>query len=160
MLTIRSVSKQPILDREKDFNDNILNTVVENHANEIVSFKTGYFLSAPIQYIDAGANVVTDDLKAVNTWLGMESKEDSDLQIAEWFSICGTAFRLILPKAERVDETDSPFEFFTLDPRTTFVVYSSKLGHKPLMGVTFVNLADEDKDLAVTVQFRERYRQG
>lgn len=139
--------KQPILDREKDFNDNILNTVVENHANEIVSFKTGYFLSAPIQYIDAGENVVTDDLKAVNTWLGMESKEDSDLQIAEWFSICGTAFRLILPKAERADETDSPFEFFTLDPRTTFVVYSSKLGHKPLMGVTFVKLADEDKTI-------------
>ena len=31
--------KQPILNRTKDFNDNILNTVVENHANEIVSFK-------------------------------------------------------------------------------------------------------------------------
>ena len=47
---------QPILDRTKDFNDNILNTIVENRANEIVSFKTGYFLSAPIQYIDSGEN--------------------------------------------------------------------------------------------------------
>ena len=136
---------QPILEREKDFNDNIMNTIVENHANEIVSFKTGYFLSAPIQYIDAGEDEVSEDLKNVNAWLGLESKEDSDLQIAEWFSICGTAFRMVLPKEERIDETDSPFEFFTLDPRTTFVVYSSKLGHKPMMGVTYVQLADEDK---------------
>ena len=136
---------QPILSREKDFNDHVLNTIVENHANEIVSFKTGYFLSAPIQYIDAGEDAVTNDLKALNSWLGMESKEDSDLQIAEWFSICGTAFRIVLPKVERIDDTDSPFEFFTLDPRTTFVVYSSKLGHKPIMGVTYVQLADEDK---------------
>ncbi len=136
---------QPILDRVKDFNDHVLNTIVENHANEIVSFKTGYFLSAPIQYIDAGEDEITDDLKELNSWLGMESKEDSDLQIAEWFSICGTAFRIVLPKVERIDDTDSPFEFFTLDPRTTFVVYSSALGHKPMMGVTYVQLADEDK---------------
>lgn len=137
---------QPVLDREKDFNDHILNKVVENRANEIVSFKTGYFLSAPIQYIDAGADEVSKDLKILNTWLDLESKEESDLQLAEWFSVCGTAFRLILPKKERLDEGDAPFEFFTLDPRTTFVVYSSKLGHEPMMGVTFVEL-EEDKVL-------------
>lgn len=136
---------QPILDRTKDFNDNILNTIVENRANEIVSFKTGYFLSAPIQYIDSGEDEITEDLKRINSWLSLESKEDSDLQLAEWFSICGTAFRLILPKEERLTDSDSPFEFFTLDPRTTFVVYSSKLGHKPLMGVTYtVSAEDED----------------
>ena len=139
--------KQPIKDREKDFNDNILNKIVENRANEIVSFKTGYFLSAPIQYIDAGEDKISEDLKTLNAWLRLESKADSDLQIAEWFSICGTAFRMILPKEQRIDDTDSPFEFFTLDPRTTFVVYSSKLGHKPLMGVTFVQLQDEDKQI-------------
>lgn len=136
---------QPILDREKDFNDNILNKIVENHANEIVSFKTGYFLSAPIQYIDSGENEVTEDLNKVNAWLSLESKEDRDLQIAEWFSICGTAFGMCLPKEERLDETDSPFELYTLDPRNTMVVYSSKLGHKPMMGVTWYELADEEK---------------
>ena len=146
---------QPILERKKDFNDNILNTIVENHANEIVSFKTGYFLSAPIQYIDNGEDVVTNDLTMVNSWLDLESKEDSDLQLAEWFSICGTAFRMILPKEERIDDTDSPFEFFTLDPRTTMVVYSSKLGHKPMMGVTWVQLADEDKTVYYCYTDRE-----
>lgn len=135
---------QPVLERQKDFNDHILNMVVENRANEIVSFKTGYFLSAPIQYIDSGEDTVTEDLKTLNTWLDLESKEESDLQLAEWFSICGTAFRLILPKEERIDENEAPFDFYTLDPRTTMVVYSSKLGHRPLMGVTFVTLKDNE----------------
>ena len=138
---------QPVLNRTKDFNENILNKVVENRANEIVSFKTGYFLSAPIQYIDSGEDVVSEDLKTINTWLDLESKEDSDLEIAEWFSICGTAFRLVLPKEDRLDEEDAPFEFYSLDPRTTFVVYSAKLGHKPMMGVTFVSMGDSEEPL-------------
>jgi len=138
---------QPILERTKDFNENILNQIVENRANEIVSFKTGYFLSAPIQYIDSGEDVISQDLKTINGWLDLESKEESDLQIAEWFSICGTAFRLVLPKEERLDEVDAPFEFYTLDPRTTFVVYSARLGHKPLMGVTFVSMGDDEEPI-------------
>ena len=73
---------QPILDRKKDFNENILNQIVENRANEIVSFKTGYFLSAPIQYIDSGEDVRSQDLKTINGWLDLESKEESDLQLA------------------------------------------------------------------------------
>lgn len=139
--------KQPILDRVKTFNDTINNKIVENRANEIVAFKTGYFLSAPIQYIDMGEDEVTDDLKLINGWADLESKESADLDLAEWLSICGTGFRMVLPKQERLDDSDSPFEIFTLDPQTTFVVYSSKLGHKPMMGVTFFQLADEDKSV-------------
>lgn len=139
--------KQPILDRTKTFNDTINNKIVENRANEIVAFKTGYFLSAPIQYIDMGEDEVTDDLKLINGWADLESKESADLDLAEWLSICGTGFRMVLPKQERLDDSDSPFEIFTLDPQTTFVVYSSKLGHKPMMGVTFFQLADEDKSV-------------
>ena len=137
--------KQPILQREKTFNDTICNIIVENRANEIVSFKTGYFLSSRIQYIDSGEDEATDDLKLLNGWATLESKESSDLELAEWMSICGTGYRLILNKEEQIDDSDSPFEFFVLDPATTMVVYSSKLGHKPMMGVTFYTLADEDK---------------
>ena len=137
--------KQPIIDREKTFNDTICNVVVENRANEIVSFKTGYFLSNPIQYIDAGEDEVTEDLKLLNGWAMLESKDSSDLDLSEWMSICGTGYRLVLDKKDRLDDSDSPFEFFVLDPQTTMVVYSSGLGHKPMMGVTFYNLADEDK---------------
>ena len=90
--------KQPIIDREKTFNDTICNVIVENRANEIVSFKTGYFLSNPLQYIDAGEDKVTDDLELLNGWAMLESKESSDLDLAEWLSICGTGYRLVLNK--------------------------------------------------------------
>ena len=41
-----------------------------------------------------------------------------------------------------VEEDESPFEIFTLDPRNTFVVYSSGLGHRPILGVTYVQKED------------------
>ena len=41
---------QPILERIKEIRPEINNKIVENHANEIVSFKTGYLFGSPIQY--------------------------------------------------------------------------------------------------------------
>lgn len=43
--------KQPILNRTKEVRPEICNKVVENRANEIVSFKVGYLCGEPIQYI-------------------------------------------------------------------------------------------------------------
>ena len=42
---------QPVLSREKEIRPDILNKVVENHAEEIVQFKNGYFLTQPAVYI-------------------------------------------------------------------------------------------------------------
>jgi SPP1 family phage portal protein len=50
--------------------------------------------------------------------------------------ICGTAYRLVLPDS-RGNEDDAPFEMFTLDPRDTFVVYSSEVGNKPIYAVKY-----------------------
>ena len=38
---------QPILNRHKEVRPEILNIVQENHAEEIVAFKNGYFLTQP-----------------------------------------------------------------------------------------------------------------
>ena len=40
-------------------------------------------------------------------------------------------------------EDEAPFEVFTLDPRYSFVVYHSGLGEKPLMGVKYIERADQ-----------------
>lgn len=133
---------QPVLERTKDFNENILNQIVVNRAKEIVDFKTGYFLSAPIQYIDRGEDAITEDLNRLNEWMMLENKEASDLWLAEWFTIGGTAYRMVLPKDNYADG-DAPFEIHNLDPRNTFIVYSSRLGHKPVLGVTYVELDDD-----------------
>lgn len=41
---------QPILNREKQVRPEICNKIVENRANEIVSFKSGYLMGEPLQY--------------------------------------------------------------------------------------------------------------
>lgn len=138
---------QPINTREKVYNGDINNKVVVNRAAEIVDFKVGYLLSAPIQYIDAASNdneegIENSDLDTLTRYCMLEDKETSDLEVAQWQSICGRAFRMILPKEETV-EGESPFAIYTLDPRNTEVVYSSKMGHKPMMAFTSVTLKDD-----------------
>ena len=147
---------QPILQRTKTYRDDIVNNVVCNRAYEIVSFLTGYLLSAPIQYIDAANNdseedIESSDLVKLTNWCKMAEKDASDLSLAEWQSICGTAYRMVLPVEEQSEEMantgyePAPFEIYTLDPRYTFIVYSSALGNKPMVGVTFVTLDDNSK---------------
>jgi len=140
---------QPINQRTKTYNSEINNQVVVNRAAEIVDFKVGYLLSAPIQYIDSANNdhietAEGNDLDTMTRFCMLEDKDTSDLEVATWQSICGRAFRMLLPKEETI-EGESPFAIYTLDPRNTEVIYSSKLGHKPMMAFTSITLDDDSK---------------
>ena len=65
----------------------------------------------------------------------MVDKALQDKDLAEWFNICGTSYRMVLPnKNYTYDSDESPFEIDTLDPRYTFVVYNNGFGKRPLMG--------------------------
>lgn len=135
--------KQPVLDRSKEFRPEICNQIVENRANEIVSFKVGYLMGEPVQYVsrltdDSGA---TDAINLLNDFVFAEDKAAKDKELADWFTICGTAYRMILPDPKG-EEDESPFEIYTLDPRNAFVVYHSGLGNKPMMGVKYVTHED------------------
>lgn len=135
--------KQPVLDRSKEFRPEICNRIVENRANEIVSFKVGYLMGEPVQYVsrltdDSGA---TDAINLLNDFVFAEDKAAKDKELADWFTICGTAYRMILPDPKG-EEDESPFEIYTLDPRNAFVVYHSGLGNKPMMGVKYVTHED------------------
>lgn len=129
--------KQPILTREKQVRPEICNKIVENRANEIVSFKVGYLCGEPIQYIGRNAeDVVSKGISQLNEMMFSENKATQDKEIVEWQMICGTAHRLVLPDSP-LDEDDAPFEMHTLDPRDAFVVYSNEVGNKPKMGVKY-----------------------
>lgn len=128
--------KQKIYERDKPIRPEINHKVVENRANEIVSFKTGYLMGEPVQYVSRGKEVV-EELNTLNEYMHEESKASKDKELADWMHISGTSYRMILPDKQR-EEDESPFEIYTLDPRTTFVVYSSGLGHERMMGVTVV----------------------
>lgn len=124
---------QPILHRQKDKRPEICNKIVENRANEIVSFKVGYLCGEPIQYVGR-TDDTTEQITRLNEMMFSEDKASQDQEIVEWQMICGTAYRLVLPDPNG-EEDDAPFELYTLDPRETFIVYSDEIGNKPLMAV-------------------------
>ena len=130
--------RQPVLDRIKQVRPEICNHIVENRANEIVSFKSGYLMGEPLQYVSRGnAPNIADAINQLNEFVFAEEKPAKDKELADWFHICGTSFRMVLPDEEG-EEDDSPFEIYTLDPRNTFVVYNNGLGNKPVLGVKYV----------------------
>lgn len=137
--------KQPILERTKEVRPEILNKVVENRANEIVSFKVGYLMGEPVQYVGRGNDEsISESINRLNEFVFAEDKAAKDKELADWFTICGTAYRMVLP--DRDDEVDeAPFEIYTLDPRETFVVYFNGLGNKPMLGVKYVVKEDGTK---------------
>lgn len=135
---------QPILYRKKEIRADIKNMVVENRANEIVAFKTGYHLGEPVQYVSrTDDESITSEVLTLNDYMLAEDKPTKDKELDDWAHICGTSYRMVLPdKMADTEEDEAPFEIFTLDPRYTFVVYSNGLGNKPMMGVRFVKKED------------------
>lgn len=136
--------RQPILNRKKKVRPEIQNNVVENRANEIVSFKVGYLMGEPIQYVSRSDDkMVADKITTLNGYCLSEDKAAKDKELADWFHICGTAYRMVLPDSVFERESDeAPFEIYTLDPRFAFVVYANSIGEPPIMGVKYIQRSD------------------
>lgn len=146
---------QPILNRVKEVRPEINNKVVENRANEIVSFKVGYLMGEPVQYVSLTEDVqTTQQVLTLNAYMRSECKRSSDKALAEWFYICGTAYRMAVPDVA-AEEDEAPFEIFVLDPRKTFVVRSSGLGNRVLMAVRIA--ADKNGDPIYCCWTRKQY---
>lgn len=119
---------QPILYRSKVVRPEVNNKIVINIAKMIVDIKTSELVGEPIQYVLRG----TDEKKAeeitkLNDALDNLDKQDCDIEICEWKSICGVGYRYI-----GAGEGETPFDIRSLDPRETFVIYDKQ--EKPLVG--------------------------
>ena len=116
---------QPILYRKKVNRPEVNNRIAINLAYELVERKTADICAEPIQYVLRG----TDETKAeqiseLNALMESESKQECDIDICRWRSICGTAYRFIGNDEENGGLLDeSEFELRSEDPRYTFVVY-------------------------------------
>ena len=74
--------EQPIQNRTKEVRPEICNRIVENRANEIVSFKVGYLCGEPIQYIGRSTEEsVTAGITALNELMFAEDKATQDLSL-------------------------------------------------------------------------------
>ena len=146
---------QPIKNRTKEVRPEICNKIVENRANEIVSFKVGYLCGEPIQYVSRnGEEATVKAINALNEMMFAEDKATKDQEIVEWQMICGTAYRLVLPD-EPGEDDEAPFEIFTLDPRDSFVVYSNEVGNKPVMAVKYSK--DDNERYHYSIYTENRY---
>ena len=67
---------QPILNRVKDTRPEINNKIVVNRANEITSFKVGYLLGEPLQYVSRSSNdkTATEKITQLNEFMYSEDK--------------------------------------------------------------------------------------
>ena len=131
--------EQPILTRVKTVRPEICNKIVENRANEIVSFKVGYLCGEPIQYVGRGTDTaVTTGVGTLNEYMFLVDKPALDQEVVEWDMICGTANRMVLDNDKYdADSDEAPFEMYTLDPRDSFVVYSNDVKRKRMLGVKY-----------------------
>lgn len=139
---------QPVLYRTKESRPEICNIVVENHAQEAVQFKVGYQFAEPLQYIprssedddstghEGSEDELVNNVRVLNSLCHAVDKASQDRDIFEWMCVCGLGYRMLraVPQSER-GEGDPPFAMYTLDPRSTFVIYGSGYDRKPLAAV-------------------------
>lgn len=122
------------------------NKVTVNIPNKIVTFKSSFFLSSPIQYVAAsGADDISEKVAKLNLLMAAEGKESKDKECSDWMHIAGVEPRMVLPDPDN-EEDGSPAALYSLDPREAFVIYSSGLGKKPLAGV-LKQYDEEDKPI-------------
>jgi len=132
---------QTILQKEKLIRPEINNMVVLNHAQMVTRMITGYFLGTPIQYVQSGYDK-KEEIEKLNKIVTYEDKASVDKEIAEYQSICGTAYRIIFTDGIYGDEV--PFEDRILNPANTFVVYENNIAEKPIFAVTYYDLLNDE----------------
>ena len=129
----------PILARTKEVRPEINNKVREGsgHAEEIVAFKNGYFLTQPAYYISRKDDAA-DRVEQLNEYLYLSGKHEVDNEVVDWFHTVGKAALLV----RSTDDDEVPVEVYALDPRSAFVVYSLTPGNEPKMGIYTVLMGD------------------
>lgn len=118
---------QPINYRKKVNRPEVNNKIPINLAYELVERKTADICAEPIQYVLRGTDEKkSNEISELNAIMDAENKQECDIDICRWRSICGTAYRFIgndEKNGSLLDESD--FELSSENPINTFVVYFS-----------------------------------
>ena len=150
---------QPILDRVKQYNDYVCNHTVVNLANEILSFKVAEHAGEPIQYVSRGKSTDTPEkIEELNSMMLSEGKQSKDMELAYQVFLYGVGHRLTI-QDQGIDEDDlldeAPFEIYIPDSRNTFVVKYNDVAKRPVMGVTYVYLDENNNKVQYTVYTKD-----
>ena len=78
----------PVRNRKKERNTFVCNKVNENHADEIVSFKNGFFLTQPAFYVSRSGKS-QGKVNKLNEYLYRSGKHHADNKVVDWFHTVG-----------------------------------------------------------------------
>ena len=131
------------LPREKKTRKDIDIKCIDNLAHQAVSFNEAYHWGNPITFVQRGLKDSNDDtdreaeaIALLNECYSAEKTDAKTQMLGRFIEITGIAYTFVDVNMDW-QEGDSYFSYETLDPRFAFVVKSSKLGHKPMLGVTY-----------------------
>lgn len=140
--------KQPSLYRVREIRNDLTKHIVENRANEIVSFKVGHIIGKPIQYIaSVSGDEVSESIARLNDTMRVIGKHTVDKQLIEWCMICGVGYRYVTQNNDRFIK--SPYKLFSLDPRNTFVIRANDYSQRVLAAVNYVT--DDNGNVTFTI---------
>ena len=133
--------KQP-LQREKKYRSDIDIQCIDNVANEVVSFKTGFQWSNEMSFVqrgvkDSGEGTEQEAIALFNECFSAENAKAKMQKLAYFVEVTGIGFTFIDVNME-YEEGDSFFRYEVLDPMHTFVVRSNAfIDGRVVLGVTY-----------------------
>ena len=141
--------KQPSLYRHREVRDELTSHIVENRANEIVSFKVGFIAGKPIQYVSSvSEDKVSEAVTKLNDAMRMIGKHTKDKELVEWQMIAGVGYRYVVQAKSQKSKV--PFNLYTLDPRNTFVIRKNDYSQEVIAGVNYV-VRENSQEVLFTV---------
>lgn len=137
------------LKRKKVIRPDIDLRVVDNLANQVVTWKLGYHWGNPITYVQrsdrAPEGLSGDDaVTLLNQMNDAELAFAKDQELARYVEICGIGYQMVDLKRGPAD-SGSVFELVTLDPLSTFIVYRNDIRETKLMSVTYRELDNGER---------------
>lgn len=130
------------LQRTKSVRPDIDVQTVDSVANEISTFKISYHFGIPFTFVqrgthDSGSDDETDAIALLNECYAAENLGRKQTELGRFVEICGIGYTIIDIKSNWHDG-DSFFQYEVLDPRYSFVIFSSVYSdHRPMLGVTY-----------------------
>lgn len=139
--------KQPSLYRVREVRDDLTKRIVENRANSIVSFKVGFLVGKPVQYIaTVPGDDVSENIAKLNDSMRIIGKHTEDKKLVEWCMIAGVGYRYVVQETSRGLKV--PYRLYTLDPRNTFVIRANDYSQRVMVAVNYV--VDDNGNLIFT----------
>ncbi|MBR1750433.1 MAG: phage portal protein [Ruminococcus sp.] len=129
---------QPVYDRIKQIRPEIKNTPVENHALEILNFKTGFMFGEPVQYVLHGDCKLHERkegdedtrVASLNEFMGLDDKPSNDKQLGTELFTTGVGYRMVFPSPKG---SDKPFDTYIPKAERTWVAVSDDYREEPVL---------------------------